>query len=325
MRLIVSIGDANGIGLEVFYKAIELVNNCDFSDELEIALAGDYSAVKSYFSKMNYDAEYLENKMIVFGREISIEQTIETSKINLGDLMPDSGKLAGAAIELSLNSIKAGQYDALLTLPISKEAIKMAGFNFPGHTEMIGNFCNFNSPLMILCSDTVRVALVTIHESIRKVPDLITEDLIIDRIKQFSESLIIDYGIKKPKIAVLGLNPHSGENGKIGKEENEIIIPAINKSEFAYGPFPADGFFAHGDYKNYDGILAMYHDQGLIPLKMLAAGAGVNFTAGLPIIRTSPDHGTAFSIAGKNIAEAESTFNAIKLALSVYKNRIKIK
>jgi 4-hydroxythreonine-4-phosphate dehydrogenase len=174
---------------------------------------------------------------------------------------------------------------------------------------------------MILCDESIRVALVTIHVPLLRVPSLIDKKRVLDHIKLFNQSLKRDFGFTSPKLAVLGLNPHAGESGNIGREELEEIIPAIEVAKFnglsVSGPFPADGFFAHGDYKNFDGILAMYHDQGLIPLKLLARGAGVNFTAGLPIVRTSPDHGTGFSIAGKNLADEMSVMNAIRLAENV--------
>jgi 4-hydroxythreonine-4-phosphate dehydrogenase len=324
MRIIVSQGDINGIGLEAFIKAVTLLNFKKPYDDVEFALCTNSTALQSYFKAVGQEIEFATNSFFIGKREIGIIECDEEAELNLGQVRADSGKLAGKAIEVAIENFNSGLYAALLTLPISKEAIKLGGYNFPGHTEMIGDFYGVKSPLMILCSEVLRVALVTIHEPIAKVAELITQELIMARLEQFGNSLIYDYGISNPRIAVLGLNPHAGENGKIGSQEKEIIIPAIKKYPYAFGAFPADGFFAHSDYKNYDGVLAMYHDQGLIPLKMIAGGAGVNFTAGLPIISTSPDHGTAFAIAGRGIAEPESTLNAIELAVSINNNRNKV-
>ncbi len=321
MRIIVTQGDCNGIGIEAFVKAVKLLNNDNTYDNIDFTICTNPITLWKYLKGIDKSNNFDLNSFYIDNRNIEIIECNTYADINFGLVKSDSGKLAGESIELALNEYDTGNYSALLTLPISKEAIKSAGYDFPGHTEMIGKHYAVDTPLMILCTDNVRVALVTIHEPLSLVPDLITETLILNRLLQFSNSLINDFGICKPRIAVLGLNPHAGENGKIGTEEKDIINGSISKFEYAYGPFPADGFFAHGDYKNYDGILAMYHDQGLIPLKMLAGGAGVNFTAGLPIIRTSPDHGTAFAIAGKGVAAPESTLNAIKMAVLIDKYR----
>jgi 4-hydroxythreonine-4-phosphate dehydrogenase len=210
-------------------------------------------------------------------------------------------------------------------MPVAKSSLYLAGWKYPGHTEMLADYCQSQEHLMILMTDRVRVALATIHIPLSRINQILSSELIISKTITLHECLKTDFGIDSPAIAVLGLNPHAGEDGALGEEENKIILPAIKKLNVsgirAEGPFPADGFFAHGAYRNYDAILAMYHDQGLIPLKMLAAGGGVNFTAGLPIVRTSPDHGTAYSIAGKNEANSQSSYDAIISAIEIVKRR----
>jgi 4-hydroxythreonine-4-phosphate dehydrogenase len=216
---------------------------------------------------------------------------------------------------------------AMVTAPVSKEALNSAGYNFPGQTEMIALLTRSQRVAMVLVSDTMRVGLVTIHVGLKNVASQISKEKIIEKIAIINESLKKDFRLKKPKLAILALNPHCGENGLIGIEENEIILPAIAESQaagiLANGPFPADAFFGNHSYKNFGAIVAMYHDQGLIPLKMNSFGKGVNFSAGLTIIRTSPDHGTAYDIAGKNKASLSSMLEAITLALTISKNRRK--
>jgi 4-hydroxythreonine-4-phosphate dehydrogenase len=229
------------------------------------------------------------------------------------------------ALEKATQDLASNKIDVLVTAPISKEAIGKANFNFPGHTEYLANLSNVDEALMMMISSVLKVALVTSHVPIQEVSKLITKELIIRKLTQLENSLIKDFGIIKPKIAVLGLNPHAGENGKLGREENEIIIPAIqekfNAGSLVYGPYPADGFFGSSAFNKFDAVLAMYHDQGLTAFKALTFDEGVNFTAGLPIVRTSPDHGTAFDITGQGIASEQSMRNAIYAAVDIYKTR----
>ncbi len=327
MKLIVSIGDINGIGLEIFLKAVNQV----FSENLNIdfTLSGNKKSINEYISlikdKLNFNC-FVENDIHINNHKIEIKEIDTYSPIYFGKISPIAGKLAGESIELSAKEVLNGNYDAILTLPINKDAFNLANNNFPGHTEFLASICNVDSPLMILCSQGINVALVTIHEAIKNVPNLITTDILNIRFQQFFNSLVQDFAYAAPKIAVLSLNPHAGENGKFGSEELDTIIPAIKNSylkDHLFGPFPADGFFAHGSYKNYSGVLAMYHDQGLIPLKLLADGGGVNFTANLPIVRTSPDHGTAFEISGQGVADHKSTYEAIILAKEIFMKRKK--
>lgn len=328
MKIIVSAGDANGIGIEVFLKAAEIYYRSSESN-IEFTICGNQKTIAEYidFLPDKFRTFAVKNdKITIAGHQLKIKECGEYSQVLFGETSAASGKLSGKAIEISINEVLNGHYDALLTLPISKEALNLGGYAYAGHTEFLAEKCNTSTPLMILCTDSLNVALVTVHQPLKDVPQSITPELLQNRFQRFYSSLKYDYGIEKPRIAVLSLNPHTGENGKIGSEENQIIIPAMQKSElkeYLYGPFPADGFFAHGDYKEYSGVLAMYHDQGLIPLKLIAKGGGVNFTAGLPIIRTSPDHGTAFNLAGKGVADAESTYQAILLAEKIWNTRNK--
>ena len=235
-----------------------------------------------------------------------------------------AGKYALLSLEKATQALINNNIDALVTAPINKSNIQSEEFKFIGHTEYLGAKLN-GKPLMLLCNNNgLRVALATGHIPLKDVASAISIENISEKINQLHLSLIKDFGVRKPKIAVLALNPHAGDNGAIGNEEKEIIIPAIEKTKInglIFGPYSADGFFGNDTYKKFDGILAMYHDQGLIPFKSLAFIEGVNFTAGLNAVRTSPDHGTAYDIAGKNIANEQSFKQAIYTAIDVYKNR----
>lgn len=326
MKIIVSIGDANGIGLEVFFKAINLLGS---GKGIDFSLACNKQTLSEYVSLISTKLVFpvkVDNKLIIGKEEVEILDICSYSPVLFGKTDELSGKQAGEAIEYAISRTLAKEYDAILTLPISKEAMNLGGYKFTGHTEFLASMCEVDEPLMILCTEKLNTALVTIHEAICDVSQKLSTELLHKRFTQFYSTLSKDYGYGSPRIAVLSLNPHAGENGKIGKEEIELIIPAMQSSEYAenlFGPFPADGFFAFGDYEKYDGVLAMYHDQGLIPLKMIANGGGVNFTAGLPIVRTSPDHGTAFAISGAGTADGKSTLEAILLAEKVHKQRSK--
>ena len=248
----------------------------------------------------------------------------DTAEIKVGEASTEAGKKALLALEKACDFLEQGFVDAVVTAPINKSTIQSDKFNFPGHTEYFG--AKFNGdPLMFMISESLRIAVVTGHVPIKEANALITTDRIEKSLESIKKSLINDFGISKPKIAVLGFNPHAGEDGLLGKEENEVIIPSIkdfkNKGNLVYGPFPADGFFGSGNYKKYDAILAMYHDQGLIPFKSLSFGTGINYTANLTVVRTSPDHGTGYDIAGKNIASETSLRNAIFLAHDILNSR----
>jgi 4-hydroxythreonine-4-phosphate dehydrogenase len=240
-------------------------------------------------------------------------------------LTPQGGKYALKSLDCAIADLKSGKIDVLVTAPLNKQNIQSETFNFPGHTEYLAQQIGVKENLMILCSENLKVALVTGHIPLNKVHSTISSDLIIRKARLLNKSLKEDFGIRKPKIAVLGLNPHAGDNGLLGNEEKEIIVPAIeklrNEDIFVLGPYAADGFFGAGTFVKFDATLAMYHDQGLAPFKALSFGSGVNYTAGMPFIRTSPDHGTGFDIAGKNMANPDSFRSAIYLACDIYKNR----
>jgi len=329
MKILITIGDCNGIGIEVMLKAIDLFYANDENRNIQIDIIGRLDVIRQYAALINFDLVIKDNKLIFHGTEINIIECRNKAEVYLGKISKAAGHLAAEAIERGVAMTLTGEYDALVTMPVSKYSLYMAGWQYPGHSEMLAHTCsNDGRYLMILFDESMRVALTTIHIPLREVADTLSEELITDKLHLFNTTLTQDFKINSPSIAVLGLNPHAGEDSAIGREENDIIIPAIKQANAdniaAKGPFPADGFFAHDDYKNYDGILAMYHDQGLIPLKLLASGGGVNFTAGLKIVRTSPDHGTAFSIAGANRANPQSALNAIKYAVRISKNRFQL-
>jgi len=324
MKIIITIGDCNGIGIEIMLKAIELL---DYKEDLEISIVGNSKTIQEYIDKISSSA-YINNNKLKIGKYLCpIIECENYSPVRFGNEDEKAGKLAAEAIELAVEKYFALDFDAIVTMPVSKASLYKAGWEYPGHTEMLAARSNIKDPLMILCTDKIRVGLATIHIPIQEVSSNINKDKLLLTALKFSKSLIKDFGINQPKIAILGLNPHAGENGNLGKEEVELIIPSIEEMKLygvnAFGPFPADGFFAYDEYLKYDGILAMYHDQGLIPLKLLAKGLGVNVTAGLPIVRTSPDHGTAFPIAGKNIADPMSALNSITLAIKISNSRNK--
>ncbi len=247
--------------------------------------------------------------------------------IRPGNITADAGSVAARSVETAAHWCIARRADAMVTAPIAKEAFHLAAVDFPGHTEMLQSITRAPRVTMILCSPRLRVALATIHTPISYVPSLLDRRAIARQLVDLDATLRVDFGCRTPRIAVLGLNPHAGEHGMFGNEEERVIAPAIadakRKRVRAFGPFPADGFFARWTPNLYDAVLAMYHDQGLIPLKMDAHGSGVNVSASLPIVRTSPDHGTAFDIAGKGIADPSSFIAAIDLAISIAANRRK--
>jgi 4-hydroxythreonine-4-phosphate dehydrogenase len=328
MKIAVSIGDVNGIGLECFAKALDKLT--DSPKDISFVLFGPHRLILNYLDELDLNFEETENGIKLHNYHIDIKNRGIDASIEFGQITGEAGQIAADSIADAVKSIKAGDTDLLLTLPINKKAISLSGFNFPGHTEMLGESFGAD-PLMILFSGDVRVALATVHEPIHNVPHLLTPDLIENKYAALENSLRQDFGIANPRIAILGLNPHAGEQGNIGFEEVSYINDTIEKlnirhdNSTAEGPFPADGFFGFGQYKDYDGILAMYHDQGLIPLKLLAQGGGVNFTANLSIVRVSPDHGTAYPIAGTKTADETSTLEAIQSGITMIENRSKVK
>lgn len=328
MKLIATMGDPNGIGLEVLFKSIDYLINHNFfvNYDVEFHIAGNSNVIGLYANEIKFDCKIVNDYLSIKNHNFQIHNVAEEYSIKFGHICSDAGKTAAQSLFYAANATLNNKFDALITLPISKESISSSDWNFPGQTEMLAYVCNIAKPLMILFHNNIRIGLATVHIPINDVAKQISTDRIIEITDIFNSSLINDFSIESPKIAILGLNPHTGENGKIGSEEIDIISPAIkacrNNKINAFGPFAADGFFGFGDYNNYDGILAMYHDQGLIPLKLLAKGDGVNFTAGLPIVRTSADHGTAFHIAGRNLANPDSTISAMISAYQIAISRL---
>ena len=257
--------------------------------------------------------------------EAATQPTPVTHEIQPGKVTPEAGLAALACLERAVDDLKAGKIHALITGPINKHNIQSETFKFPGHTEYLAQAFGVPDDLMFMVGETLRVGVVTGHVPLARVKQNVTRNAIHQKLTMMMQSLRVDFGIQKPRIAVLGLNPHAGENGLLGSEEQETINPVIEdwrkKGELVFGPFPADGFFGTRGYRKYDAVLAMYHDQGLIPFKAIAFEEGVNFTAGLPIVRTSPDHGTAYDIAGKNLADETSMTQAIYLACDVARRR----
>ncbi|MGB9770469.1 MAG: 4-hydroxythreonine-4-phosphate dehydrogenase PdxA [Candidatus Kapaibacteriota bacterium] len=324
----VTIGDVNGIGLEIFAKF--LISNYfhKIENKAQITLFGNEASIFRYFKTLdNSDILMKGLEKTLNNKQIEIVNIETQPEINFGKVSKEAGKLALESISTALEHYSKNTIDCLVTLPICKESVQMNLPDFVGHTEFIAKYFKVESPLMTFVYRKLRVCLLTIHIPLSRVNTIINRKLIIRQAKIFWESLQNDFGIKNPKIAILGLNPHAGENGLIGHEEKETFsqaIESLKKQRIQIeGAFPSDGFFAFKFYKKFDGIIACYHDQGLIPFKILSKGEGVNFTANIPLVRTSPDHGTGFDIAGKNIANFQSLKNAINTALQITKQRRK--
>ena len=326
LKIGITHGDINGIGYEVILKTLE----DNRLTELCTLIVYGSPKVAAYHRKLtdtNINLNLIGKPADANPSRVNIINCCgDEVKVDLGKSTPTAGEASFAALERATQDLKEGEIDALLTAPINKNNIQSNQFTFPGHTEYLEKlFGKEGDALMILANDKLRVAVVTGHVPISKVAGLLTTEKIITKIEQFNRSLQQDFGITKPRIAVLGLNPHAGDGGVLGTEEQEIIQPAIeqvrNQGIVCFGPIPADGFFGSEHYTHYDGILAMYHDQGLIPFKTLAMENGVNFTAGLPIVRTSPDHGTAYDKAGKNQANPTSLRQALYMAIDIVKQR----
>ncbi|MEM6723412.1 MAG: 4-hydroxythreonine-4-phosphate dehydrogenase PdxA [Bacteroidota bacterium] len=322
----ISVGDINGISIEVILKALADKRLLEYCTPV---IYGS-SKVISYHKNITEleDLSFHSAKHIgqIRTKEINVINCVEENvNISLGALTEEAGRFAMLSLEAATNDLKEGKIDALVTAPIHKKAMNMAGFGFPGHTEYLAHAFETSRDLMLMVSDELKVGLVTNHLPLRDVADSITKDLIMKKIQVLNDALRIDYGIEKPKIAVLALNPHASDEGVMGSEEANLIIPAVKDCKrrgiMAIGPYPADGFFGSGQAFKFDAILAMYHDQGLIPFKALSFGKGVNHTIGLPVVRTSPDHGTGHDIAGQNIADPSSFREAIFRALDVVRNR----
>ena len=322
-----TIGDINGIGPEVLLKAFATQRINKICNPIIYGSGKLLSKYKQFVDLHQWQYVTINDAKQANPRNVNLINCGkgENFEIEFGKLNPNAGQLAFECLKRATEDLKKGDIDGLVTAPISKENIQSETFKFPGHTEYLAKEFEKKQVLMFMISEDIRIAVVTGHIPIDLVKKTITKDLISVKLKIMIESLKIDFGISKPKIAVLGLNPHAGENGLLGNEELEIISPVIEdfkkQGNLIFGPYPTDGFFATGNYKKFDGILAMYHDQGLTPFKMIAFETGVNFTAGIMGIRTSPDHGTGFDIAGKNIADPNSMLHAIYAAVDISKKR----
>ncbi len=327
IRVAITQGDTNGVGYEVILKVfadpamLELCTPIIYGSPKIAAYHRKALDLETSFSIIN-DAEEARD-----GRVNMLACFDEEVKIELGQPSQEAGNAAFKALDCAMTDFRKGLYDVLVTAPINKATIQNPGFQFPGHTEYIETSVgDGQKALMILMNEQLRVALVTTHLPIKDVAKAITQEAIIEKATIFHQALKRDFRISSPRIAVLALNPHAGDNGLLGAEEKEIITPAIEKLSAkgiqAFGPYPADGFFGAATYHHFDGVLAMYHDQGLAPFKTIALDNGVNYTAGLPIVRTSPDHGTAYDIAGQGKADERSMRQAIFTAIDIFRNRI---
>lgn len=324
-RIVITCGDINGIGPEISIKTIRKVYNPKKS---KIYIAIPSTVFNYYLHHLKFKFPYEISKSAIklnTNPDVVSVLDIGNSKFTFGKPTGISGKLSYKSIQSALKLFDENIVDAMVTAPISKSAFELAGINFPGHTELLAEWDGTKNYAMTFISKKMNCALVTIHNPIKSIPKYITKTKIKSVINTVRSSLINDFNIPAPKIAVLGLNPHAGENGRIGKEEENIISPAIKelKNGNVSGPFVPDAFFANKLFKSYDIVIGMYHDQVLIPFKMINFNSGVNYTAGLNLIRTSPDHGTAYDIAGKNIADPSSMIEAFKTAETIIKNRRK--
>lgn len=326
IRIGISQGDVNGISYEIIMKTLSDSRILEFFTPVVYGS----SKVASYYKKILgiHDFNFHVVKGVdqaVPGKANMLNLFREEIKIEMGQLTETAGRAAVHSLEKAVEDLKQGHLDALVTAPINKQNIQGEEFNFPGHTEYLTRRFDAEESLMLMVSNDVRIGVITGHIPLAQVPSRVTPGLILQKVQILNSSLKRDFGIERPRIAIMGMNPHAGDKGVIGQEEQEVIIPAIRRAFddgiLAFGPYPADGFFGSASFRNFDGILTMFHDQGLIPFKILSFKSGVNFTAGLPIVRTSPAHGTAFDLAGKNESSPDAFREAIYLAIDIARNR----
>jgi len=322
----ISHGDINGIGYEVIIKALSdpLIN------DICTPIVYGSPKVAAYHRKAlninNFTFNNIRTADEAHSKKANMINCLDDNiRVELGKSTQQGGEAALISIEKAVEDLKNGKIDVLITAPIDKHNVQSATFNFAGHTEYLKSKAGAEEALMFMISESMRIGFATGHAPLKDVSEMITVETLLRKLRLMNNSLIQDFGIRKPRIAVLGLNPHAGDNSLLGSEEAEVITPAIESAQkegiMAFGPFPADGFFGAGSFTKFDGILAMYHDQGLAPFKALSFDSGVNFTAGLPFIRTSPVHGTAFAIAGKGEASENSFRQAMYLACDIFRNR----
>jgi len=322
----ITIGDINGIGPEVVIKAVQNNKMLSFANLVIYGHGKVFSYYKNLLQIDRFSFHQAQSiKDIRHNKLNVINCWDEDHEIKAGHETPEAGRFALKSLTRASEDLKNGNIQGIVTAPISKNNIQADDFKFPGHTEYFTETFGADDSLMFLCNESLRIGVATGHIPLTEVKEKLTTEVLTQKINLMLQSLKKDFGIGKPRVAVLGLNPHAGEEGLLGNEENEVIAPVISqfkeKGELVFGPYPADGFFGNASYSKFDGVLAMYHDQGLIPFKTIAFEDGVNFTAGLSIVRTSPDHGTAFGIAGKNIAHEQSMRSALYMAIDIVRNR----
>ena len=323
----ISIGDPNGIGIEIILKTLSKTNlykECNFivySSQNLVKKQRDFFKIKTFPVKKINSVDEAEPDCI------NIKEVFTYSEFEFGKNDRDASAKGIISFKEAVNDAIKGEIDVLITAPINKELSYSNTFKFSGHTDYLKNILD-EEPMMLMVSDNLKLGLLTEHVPLKDVVKETTTKKVIKKIKTLRETLIKDFLIKDPKIAILAINPHAGDNGVIGSDDQEILLPAIksvnNQKQLTYGPYSADTFFCNENFKKYDGIIAAYHDQGLIPFKTISFGNGVNYSAGLPIIRTSPDHGTGFDIAGKGVASPASFTQALKVGVNIYRSRNKI-
>ena len=319
-------GDINSISYEVILKTFADSRMYDFCTPLLYGSTKIASYHKKLLSLPEYSYFGVRDAQMVNVAKFNVLNIIaDEVKIDIGVSTPIAGELSAKALEMACQDLQNGSIDALVTGPINKENIQSDSFRFAGHTEFLTKRFGVKDSLMIMCCDHIHIGIVTNHLALKDVTNHLTQELLLRKLNVFHQSLRRDFGIESPKIAVLALNPHAGDGGVNGKEDQEIIYPAIKQAQdqgiLSFGPYPADGFFGSGEQIHFDGVLALYHDQGLIPFKLMSFDEGVNYTAGLPYVRTSPAHGTAYDIAGKGVASPQSFRNAVYLAADIVRNR----
>lgn len=324
IKLGISIGDLNGIGCEVVLKTFEDSRMLDFCTPIIFASNKTISGQQKTLGISIPFNGVQDASMAVKGKLNIVNVWKQVPEIQFGQATKEAGNFALQSLKAAVTALKNGEINVLVTAPINKNNIQAEDFKFPGHTDYLANELEGES-LMFMVTDDLKIGLLTDHVAVKDVASAIIPRLIRDKVNTIEKSLKMDFGIRKPKIALLGINPHSGDNGVIGKEDDEVLKPVIkemaNNGHLVFGPYSADSFFGSDNYKNFDAVLAAYHDQGLIPFKTLSFGRGVNFTAGLNKVRTSPDHGTAYEIAGKGQADHSSFKEAVFMAIKIFRNR----
>ncbi len=322
----ITTGDVNGIGYEIIMKALSDQRMTEICTPIVYGTSKVASYHRKTISISDFNFNIIRSAEHASPKKPNMVNLLDQEiKIDLGQDTVIGGEMAFLSLEAATADLRKEKIDVLVTAPINKHSIRQAGFQFPGHTEYLASRFDSDNYLMLMVTQNFRIGVITGHIALKEVPAVLTAELIAKKIKVLNHSLIQDFAIQKPKIAILGLNPHAGDSGVIGNEEQLLIEPVIqslfNEGMLVFGPYPADGLFGSGAYRQFDGILAMYHDQGMLPFKTLSFDTGVNFTAGLPIIRTSPAHGTAYEIAGKDLASPVSFREALYLACDIFRNR----